>query len=266
MKSAACPSCSATMEQRYFERKPSGKVELDFCFTCHALWFDQYESATLTPGAVLELFRVIHKHQDQPPRPLGDALKCPACRSGLALTHDLQRSNRISYYRCPAAHGRLTTFFQFLREKHFVRDLTRPEIDRLKASVKQVRCSSCGAPVDLGKDPQCGYCRAPISILDPDAVRKMLAELDARERGRNLGDPQAIVDGLLQGKRSSLGGPVDPDAALEAVLARDRGRSRVSTRPAGGGGGYGRPSRGDGPNRGGILDLVSDALDFLGSD
>ena len=49
MKSAACPSCAAAMEQRFFERKPAGKVELDFCFACHAIWFDQYESAALTP-------------------------------------------------------------------------------------------------------------------------------------------------------------------------------------------------------------------------
>ena len=254
------------MEQRYFERKPSGKVELDLCFACRGIWFDQYESATLTPGAVLELFRAIHRQHDLPQRPLGDVLKCPACATGLALTHDRTRSNRISYYRCTAAHGRFTTFFQFLREKHFVRDLTRPEIDQLKASVKQVRCSSCGAPVNLGKDPQCGYCRAPISILDPDAVRKMLAELDARERGRNLGDPQAIFDGLLHGKRSSLGGPVDPDAALEAVLARDRGRSKAAARPARPAGGYSGSSWGDGADGGGFLDLVSDALDFLNPD
>jgi hypothetical protein len=264
MKSAACPSCSGVMEQRYFDRKPSGKVELDFCFACHSIWFDQYESATLTPGSVLELFRVIHKQQGHALRPLGDVLRCPSCKSALALTHDFQRSNRISYYRCAAAHGRLTTFFQFLREKQFVRDLTRPEIEQLKASVKQVRCSSCGAPVDLGRDPQCGYCRAPISILDPDAVRKMLADLDAKERGRKLGDPQAIVDGLLQGKRSSLGGPVDPDAALEAVLARDPKRSKVPARRASQGGHDG-PSWADGANRGGILDLVGDALDFLDS-
>jgi hypothetical protein len=252
------------MEQRYFERKPSGRVELDLCLACHAIWFDQYESATLTPGSVLELFRVIHKQQGQALRPLGDVLKCPACQTGLALTHDFQRTNRISYYRCPAAHGRLTTFFQFLREKQFVRDLTRPEIEQLKACVKQVRCSSCGAPVDLGKDPQCGYCRAPISILDPDAVRRMLAELDAKERGRKLGDPQTIVDALLQGKRSSVGGPVDADTALETVLSRDPKRSKAAARRASQGRYDGR-SWADGADRGGILDLVGDALDFLDS-
>jgi hypothetical protein len=250
------------MEQRFFERKPHGKVELDLCFTCHAIWFDQYESATLTPGAVLELFRVIHQHHDQPPRPLGDALRCPACRTSLNLTHDIQRTNRIAYYRCTAAHGRLTTFFQFMREKHFVRDLTRPEIEQLRATVKQVRCSSCGAPINLGRDPQCGYCRAPISILDADAVRKTIAELDAAERGRTLGDPQAIVDNLLAGRRGSLGGPVDPQAALDAVLARQRKErrpGRAAREPVAGT----RSTWGAGAGGGGIVDLVSDALSFL---
>jgi Zn-finger nucleic acid-binding protein len=264
MKSAACPSCAATMEQRFFERKPAGKVELDFCFACHAIWFDQYESAALTPGGVIELFRVIHKQHDHRPRPLADSLRCPACRTGLVLTQDFQRSNRIAYYRCTVAPGRFTTFFQFLREKQFVRDLTGPEIDRLRANVKQVRCSSCGAPVDLGRNPQCNYCRAPVSILDADAVSKTLADLDAKERGRHLGDPQAIVEGLLQGRRPRLDGPVDPDVALAAVLARQgNGKARArsaATRRAGRPG----PSRADGASRGGFLDLVSDAFEFLG--
>ena len=254
------------MEQRYFERKPSGKAELDLCFACHAIWFDQYESTSLTPGAVLELFQLIHEHHDQPPRPLGDSLRCPGCRASLALTHDVLRTSRITYYRCTASHGRLTTFFQFLREKQFVRDLTKPEIDQLRATVKQVRCSSCGAPVNLGRDAACGYCRAPISILDAEAVKKTIAELGAQERGRKLGDPQQVVDGLLQGRRVSLGGPVDADAALEAVLASDRRRGGKAGNTSRRAPSYDGPSWADGSGSGGILDLVGDAFDFLSAD
>jgi hypothetical protein len=124
---------------------------------------------------VIELFRLIHEHRDKPARALADTMSCPACATRLVFTQDLQKTNRINYHRCPKGHGRLTTFFQFLREKQFVRTLSPVEVERLRATVKQVRCSGCGAPVDLGKDPACGYCRSPISILDAEAVEKALA-------------------------------------------------------------------------------------------
>ena len=195
------------MERRAFERKPLGSVELDLCFACHAIWFDQYESAQLTPGAVVQLFGQIHAHESSPPRPLGGNLRCPGCAKALALTQDVQRTNRISYYRCVAGHGRLTTFFQFLREKNFVRSLSLREIENLKATVKQVRCSSCGAPVSLERDAQCGYCRAPVSILDADAVKTTLAELTEAERKRNHVDPSAALDAVLAAERHKRRSP-----------------------------------------------------------
>jgi hypothetical protein len=189
------------MERRAFARKAGGELELDLCFACHAIWFDQFESAQLTPGSVIDLFKLIHEHNDERARPLADSTRCPRCRERLALTHDIQRTNRISYYRCPAGHGRLTTFFQFLREKNFVRSLTAPEVAQLKANVKQIRCSACGAPVNLEKESACAYCRAPISILDGEAVKRTLEELSAAQQRVRRPDPVAVVDGLLEGKR-----------------------------------------------------------------
>jgi hypothetical protein len=227
------------MPRQTFERKPLGRVDLDLCFDCHGIWFDQFESAQLTPGAVIDLFRTIHEHRDASTRTIGDNLRCPVCHGRLQLTQDIQRTNRISYYRCPASHGRFTTFFQFLREKNFVRSLTGAEIERLKVHVSQVRCSSCGAPVDLARDSQCGYCRSPISILDAEAVQKTIADLDERERQRKTIDPAAAVEGLLAGKR------------FEQKLARIEGRT------------YASPSLfGERPKDDGV-DLVSEALDFL---
>jgi hypothetical protein len=127
---------------------------------------------------------------------MGDNPRCPRCRAGLLLTHDIQRTNRIVYHRCPDGHGRFTTFFQFLREKSFVRDLSKIEIDKLKATVAQVRCSSCGAPIDLARDAACSYCHAPISILDPDAVNKALAELTSQAAARHAIDPARIAEAL----------------------------------------------------------------------
>ena len=189
------------MRRQAFARKTLGSVDLDICFDCQAIWFDQYESAQLTPGAVIELFRLINEHASSAPRLVADGVRCPVCSRRLQLTHDIQLTNRISYYRCTEGHGRLTTFFQFLREKNFVRSLTPPEIERLKASVTQVRCSSCGAPINLESDAQCAYCRAPIAILDAQAVTRALAQLDEAERQRRNVDPAAAVEALLAGKR-----------------------------------------------------------------
>jgi Zn-finger nucleic acid-binding protein len=197
-----CPSCGQGMAQESYDRKVGGRIDLDFCYGCQAIWFDQYESTQLTPGAVMQLFEAIHRTRDAQQRPLADVCKCPVCRTALVLTHDLQRTNRITYYRCPNAHGRLTTFYQFLREKNFIRSLTAGEIAQLRATVKQVRCTSCGAPVNLERDAQCTFCRAPIAILDADAVQRALADLSAEERKRRSVDPQAAIDALLAGQRS----------------------------------------------------------------
>ena len=195
---ARCPNCQGAMQAQVFDRLYSGGVELDVCLDCKAIWFDQFESAQLTPGAVIELFRMIHAHNDQPARPLADSMRCPHCTARLALTQDIQRTNRLVYHRCPQGHGRLTTFFQFLREKNFVRDLSKLEIERLAVDVKQVRCSSCGAPIDLARDTSCSHCKAAISILDNDAVVKALSELQSGELQRKAKpDPGRIADALL---------------------------------------------------------------------
>jgi hypothetical protein len=202
-------------------------VEIDICFPCQAIWFDQYESAQLTPGAVLDLFREIHENAVAP-RPPADSPGCPVCGKTLSVTQDLQRTNRITYSRCIYGHGRFTTFFQFLREKNFVRTLTSREVARLQAHVTQVRCSSCGAPVDLVHDAQCSFCHAPISILDADAVKRTMEELTEEEQRRRPVDAKAAVDALFAGRR------------YERKIARIEGA--------------------------GMVDLVGEALDFLMTD
>lgn len=218
------------MRRRELDRKPVGRVELDLCFDCHAIWFDQYESLQLTPGAVMTLFREIHEQPSRSARPLADRLPCPQCRKSLRLTNDIQRGTRIAYYRCAEGHGRLSTFTQFLREKNFIRDLTHAEIERLRASVKQVRCTSCGGPVDIARDAACPYCRAAVAILDPDAVARTLAELSAAERRRTTPDPAAALDALLAGQR------------IERRLAAIEGRAAPAAGP---------------------LDLVAEVLDIF---
>ncbi len=172
------------MQKRRFGRQTHGEVILDVCWDCHAIWFDQYESAQLSPRSVIELFGLIHENRGTNARPLADLMTCPHCRAKLVHTQDMQRTNRLSYHRCSAGHGRLTTFFQFLREKQFVRSLSKREIEGLKATVKQVRCSGCGAIVDLARDSACSFCRSPISVLDAAAVGKTLESLSEADRKR----------------------------------------------------------------------------------
>jgi Zn-finger nucleic acid-binding protein/uncharacterized Zn finger protein (UPF0148 family) len=184
-----CPSCSSPMNEERFERNVVGQVALDICYPCNAIWFDPMESTQLTPGSIIELFRQIHQHRNDGRRLFSEKSSCPVCTRTLQLVNDLERSVRFSYYRCPEGHGRLTSFFQFLREKQFVRSLTAVELSGLKAKVVQIRCSSCGAPIDLQKDTACPYCRSPVSVLDPDAVDKMLQQLQYKEQHRLMPDP-----------------------------------------------------------------------------
>jgi hypothetical protein len=55
------------------------------------------------------------------------------------------------------------------------------ELERLKSLVRIIRCSSCGAPIDLAKSTACEFCRAPIAILDPEAARLAVRELTKAE-------------------------------------------------------------------------------------
>ena len=201
MTGYACPGCGEGMERRTLARRAQGTVDIDLCFPCRGVWFDAFESSALAPVAVIELFRAIHDQRGEAARPLGERLGCPECHQSLKLTHDIQRTTRFTYYRCASGHGRFTTFYQFLREKSFVRELSATEVSALRARVAQVRCSSCGAPIDLARDAGCSYCHMPIAVLDADAVRTALAGLAEAERKRHEVDPLAPAQAMLEGQR-----------------------------------------------------------------
>jgi len=196
--------------QSFSSRSVTGRgVDLDICYDCQGIWFDPFESAQLSPAAVLEIFEAIRK-QVTPPRPLAVTCTCPTCHRGLALTHDFERTNRLTYFRCPAGHGRFTPFMQFLREKNFVRTLSPTEVNRLRAVVAQVRCSSCGAPIDLGRDAECRYCHAQLSILDADAVSHTVAELKVASSARPPGiTPAEAMNAFMTSARRPEAEPVD---------------------------------------------------------
>jgi hypothetical protein len=208
-----CPGCSLAMAQLSVDGHYGRTVALDLCHACGAFWFDLNESLGLTPGAVLRLFVVIGERQGDRRPPPGQPA-CPRCRRRLLLTSDVQRAVRFGYWRCPGEHGRFITFAEFLREKNFVRPLSPPELARLRAGVKMIHCSSCGAPIDLEQASTCGYCRAPVSMLDPGQVEKVVAGLKQAEAERQQVDPtlplrlmadRLHVDRLFQGLDHSPG-------------------------------------------------------------
>jgi hypothetical protein len=179
------------MQRELFERAPAGELEIDICYPCCAIWFDHMESTQLAPGGVIALFKKIHEHRNDTRHALRARLPCPRCHQTLVATSDIVKSGRVSYHRCTDNHGRLTTFLHFLREKKFVRNLNAQELASIKASVAEVRCSGCGAPVNIKIETACNYCRAPLSVLDAEAVEKALAEYSDKQSQRT--DPARIA-------------------------------------------------------------------------
>ena len=164
-----------------------GRVHVGVCFGCAGIWFDHLTSMQLAPAAVIELFKEIHEHEDVTHRPYSDHLGCPRCDGPLVLSHDLSKSGRFSYYKCRHDEGRFTPFFQFLREKQFVRSLTPAELQRVRSEVRQIKCSQCGAPVDLEQTAECPYCHAPVSFLDPEAVQRAASMWTEAAHRRTVG-------------------------------------------------------------------------------
>ncbi len=168
-------------------------VVIDLCHACQSFWFDARESLSLTPGSTLSLFRLIGEAIGRPADSRADLAKCPRCQSRLRRTHDRQRATRFEYLSCPHGHGRLTTFFDFLREKNFIRPLTPEQIAELRRNIQIVNCSNCGGPVDVTTGAACSHCGSPLSMLDMQQAGALVAQLRrADERTRQPVDPAPL--------------------------------------------------------------------------
>ena len=198
-------------------------IELDLCFACHVMWFDKRESIQLSPRGTLDLFEVLQEHRDDPRHSLQKRLVCPRCRRLLTLQRDIGKGGRFSYYACPRRDGRLTPFSEFLKEKQFVRALNPAEQARVRAEVRNVQCSSCGAPVDVVKGFQCEHCGSPLTVLDADAVAKALQELEAADARRSV-DPD-VAEAKARALAAMETMRTDPDDPWRGALrARPRAR------------------------------------------
>lgn len=196
--SRPCPSCGNGMEVHTLPGLYLGQVEIDFCFSCQGIWFDQMENLKLSPGAIATVFRAMHQHSGEPRTPWGSSLRCAECRGPLAQGFDVVRSGRYITHRCESRHGRFSSFSSFMIERGFVRQLSRPEIDEIAKKVGSIQCSACGAPVDLRKEDACSHCRTALSLLDPQAVEKALQRYSqAPERPAWGTAPTDVADAIL---------------------------------------------------------------------
>ncbi len=178
------------MEEATFDAHLGRRSLVDICHACQSFWFDTYESATLTPGSTLKLFRIIGEKIARPARSNAELARCPRCKARLRRTHDIQRNTKFEYLSCPHAHGRLTTFFDFLREKDFSRPLTPQQIEDLRRNVGSVNCANCGAPVDVTAGAACAHCQTPLSMLDLRQAERLVAQLQkAEDRADQPVDP-----------------------------------------------------------------------------
>jgi hypothetical protein len=107
----------------------------------------------------------------------------------------MQRATKFEYLSCPNAHGRLTTFFDFLREKDFIRPLTPQQIEELRRNVQSVNCANCGAPVDVTVGAACAHCGSPLSMLDLKQAERLVEQLQQAEvRAHQPVDPTLPIE------------------------------------------------------------------------
>jgi len=188
-------------------------IEVDLCEPCQSLWFDGKENLQLTPGATLAIFRAIGEHVRKPQPNDAELVKCPHCNGRLRRTQDMQRATRFEYFRCPNHHGRLTTFFDFLKEKDFIRPLTPQQIAELRKNVQIINCSNCGGPIDLARTAACAHCGSPLSMLDMNQAERLVAQLRAADSGSKTIDP-ALPLALARAR-------LETEAAFKRVPGQD---------------------------------------------
>jgi hypothetical protein len=184
-----CPRCGEAMTEETLDGHLGRPLVVDLCFPCQVFWFDTRESLRLSPASTLKLFRLIGERTTGRPTATAERARCPRCPSPLARTRDLQRTTRFEYLRCPNGHGRLTSFFNFLREKDFIRPLSADQLEALRANLQTLSCSNCGGPIDLAAGSACAHCGSPVSMLDMRQAERLVEQLRQADRPAQTVDP-----------------------------------------------------------------------------
>jgi hypothetical protein len=205
-----CPGCAAANTTLTLGSRFGRAISVESCSQCGTFWFDELESPQLSPGAILTLFGLIGDTAATP-HPAPTVLRCPACSRHLLLTHDQQRRTTFEYWRCDADHGRLITFYNFLREKDFIKPLSPEQLQELRNNLQTVRCSSCGAPIDVMHTSSCTHCGTVLSLLDMHQAARLLTELRQAAAPRPI-DPALPLDLLKAARESEANSALGADA------------------------------------------------------
>ena len=266
-----CTNCSTLMSIYNLPGHYGQDVELDVCHDCNAIWFDQWESSQLSPDGTVALFQLINERggtSSNASSKFGEGLRCVTCGTGMRLTNDRVKNTRFVYQACPRGHGRLTTFYNVLAEKQFVRELTQQERAKLAASVQQIKCSSCAAPVNIGKTDACEYCRAPVSVFDREAAKKAIdhylqerqKQVPAQYPAQSPGYGYSSTSGGGWGNWDTADLAADILFALGRAAARGVGHAGARVAPAAVGAGAGSVLADTGTAAtGGLLDTLGSA-------
>jgi hypothetical protein len=172
-----CSNCAKEMTDWKLAGRLGNQFTIDVCPPCQAFWFNRHEDLGLSAASTLQLMKYIGDHSSSPKTAFTDRLMCPLCGSELTLAHNMARNVRFVYWQCASQHGHFISFFDFLKEKNFIRPLSTQEIQRLRESVQEVHCSNCGGSINLQTSSTCPFCHSPISILDLQDQQSMLAQL-----------------------------------------------------------------------------------------
>ena len=118
------------------------------------------------------------------------------------VMEDLDKNENIS--ATPGVEEVQDAVERILIEKGFVRQLNPVEIHTLAARIGIIHCTGCGAPVDIRKKHACDHCKAPIAILDPQAVEQALSRFQQAEVKRSAPpDFEKMADALLLQEKST---------------------------------------------------------------
>jgi len=172
-----CPNCVRPMTTMKLEAHLSAPVEIEMCSGCQVFWFDKYESLKLSPASTLQLMKLIGDNTGPGSPEMSITLQCPRCSTPLRSTNDIQRTTHFRYWRCGNEHGRLIRFFDFLKEKNFIRPMSASQIEDLRKNVRSVNCTNCGAPIDLATSSACTHCGSAIAMFDMNQAQQTLQTL-----------------------------------------------------------------------------------------